>query len=410
MLALNMTVAVGTLNYGILFYANIVGANTDAYFMQSMTPNLTTTLIAWLNLEIGFDVCFFANNEESEVNYRVIYKALILLSFPAYLILLVIIVIVISEYSSKFAKIISKGNPVAVLDTVILLSYAKFINAIRASGSLVYWQPTYGSHNVDVIRLGSIATFVERSETEFKAIVYFFSVVCLLITLAGIIYTTLVFSWQWLLVYQDKAIFKWVRYQKLHHFLEPYHAPYTSKYRYWTGLLLFVRILLGLVPIINFSFNPRIDLMSTILVVGSLILLKGVTARRLYKNCLLDIMETAIYFNLVTFSALTWYNFDFPGGNQIAVVYISVMVTFVLLLIVIVFHVLRYTRLYKHSFVEKAFKWMSLEKKPKQEVPNDAPEELDGYQLERPEDQELPIVTHSTIEIHKPCSESEPRN
>ena len=53
---------------------------------------------------------------------------------------------------------------------------------------------------------------------------------------------------------------------------------------------------------------------------------------------------------------------------------------------------------------------MSLEKKPKQEVPNDAPEELDGYQLERPEDQELPIVTHSTIEIHKPCSESEPRN
>ena len=207
MLALNMTVAVGTLN-GILFYANIVGANTDAYFMQSMTPNLTTMLIAWLNLEIGFDVCFFANNEESEVNYRVIYKALILLSFPAYLILLVIIVIVISEYSSKFAKIISKGNPVAVLDTVILLSYAKFINAIRASGSLVYWQPAYGSRNVDVIRLGSIATFVERSETEFKAIVYFFSVVCLLITLSGIIYTTLVFSWQWLLEYQDKAIFK----------------------------------------------------------------------------------------------------------------------------------------------------------------------------------------------------------
>ena len=31
MLALNLTVAVGTLN-GILFYANIVAANTDTYF------------------------------------------------------------------------------------------------------------------------------------------------------------------------------------------------------------------------------------------------------------------------------------------------------------------------------------------------------------------------------------------
>ena len=35
-----------------------------------------------------------------------------------------------------------------------------------------------------------------------------------------------------------------------------------------------------------------------------LIFLNGVTAKRVYKNWLLDVMETAIYFNLVAFSAL----------------------------------------------------------------------------------------------------------
>ena len=194
----------------------------------------------------------------------------------------------------------------------------------------------------------------------------------------------------------------------MHHFLEPYHAPYTAKYRYWTGLLLFVRVyLLSL----NFTLDPRVELMSTIFVVGGLILLKGVTAKRVYKNWVLDVMETAIYFNLVAFSALTWYNLDF-GGNQVAAAYTSVMIIFILLLGVIVFHVLRYTRLYKCSFVEKAFKWISfklMEKKPTQEPPNDVPEELDGYQLERTAagDQELPTITYSVVEIHQPTQNQE---
>ncbi len=45
MLALNMTVAVGTLN-GILFYANIVAANADTYFLPFTTPNFATVFIS----------------------------------------------------------------------------------------------------------------------------------------------------------------------------------------------------------------------------------------------------------------------------------------------------------------------------------------------------------------------------
>ena len=202
-----------------------------------------------------------------------------------------------------------------------------------------------------------------------------------------------------------------MRYQKLCHFIEPYHTPYTSKYRYWTGLLLFVRILIYLISIVNFSLDPRVNLMGTIFVIGGLILLKGMTAKTVYKNWPLDVMETAIYCNLVAFSALTWYNLDF-GGDQVALAYMSVMIIFILLLGVIVFHVLRYTMLYKCSFVENAFKWTSsklLEKKPKEQPSNDAPEELDGYQLERSVagDQELPTITYSTVKIRQPSQNQE---
>jgi hypothetical protein len=110
---------------------------------------------------------------------------------------------------------------------------------------------------------------------------------------------------------------------------------------------------------------------------------------------------------LVAFSALTWYNLDF-GGNQIAVAYTSVTIIFILLLGVLVFHVLRYTRFYRCSFVKKAFEWTSsklLEKKPKERPLNDAPEELDGYRLERSAtgDQELATITYSVVEINQPA-------
>ena len=94
------------------------------------------------------------------------------------------------------------------------------------------------------------------------------------------------------------------------------------------------------------------------------------------------------------------------GGNQVTLAYTSVMIILVLLLGVIIFHVLCYTRLYKCSFVKKSFKWTSsklLEEKPKEQSLNDAPEELDGYQLERSAagDQELPTITYSVVEINE---------
>ena len=421
-LSLNMTVAVGTLN-GILFYAHVVATNPDIYLFpfNFKSPDFVTVFISWLNLDIGFDTCFFeasVSTSFSSVLQMYLYIALIQLAFPTYVIIVVIVVIVASECSSRFARIVSKGNPVAVLATMILLSYAKFIGLIPSFSLAFLLVPAYGSRNFDVTRLDSENNMHGVFEdTEYMELSVFLSTVLIvlyvLVIFLCVIYTALVFSWQWLLRYQNMAIFKWVRYQKLQYFLEPYHAPYTADYRYWTGLLLFARIVLYLIYSVNFSLDPRVNLMAVIFVAGGLLLLKGVTAKRVYNFWLLDVMETVIYFNLVAFSALTWYNLDF-GGNQIVVAYTSVTIVFLLLVGVVVFHVLRYTPLYKCSFIKRLIKWMSVkvsEKTLDPEVPDDTPEELDGRQLERSaaDDEELPIITHSVIKIPTTlqCSQEE---
>ena len=112
---LNLTVAIGTLN-GIIFYAHVVAANSKILFPFS-APNYATVIVAWLNMEFGIDACFF---EEMDAYWKLWLQ----LSFPSYVIFLVVMVITVSEHSMSFAHLIGKKNPVAVLTTLILLSYA----------------------------------------------------------------------------------------------------------------------------------------------------------------------------------------------------------------------------------------------------------------------------------------------
>ena len=118
LLLLNLTVAVGTLN-GIIFYANIVAANSNNVFPSNI-------FISWLNLEIGFDICFFKGMDTY-------WKTWLQLAFPAYLIFLVVMVIIVSERSERFTRLIGRKDPVATLATLVLLSYAKLLHTIIAS-------------------------------------------------------------------------------------------------------------------------------------------------------------------------------------------------------------------------------------------------------------------------------------
>ena len=89
-----------------------------------------------------------------------------------------------------------------------------------------------------------------------------------LIILTGILYTILLFSWQWLDQISDWKSFKWTRNTRLNGFLNTFHAPYVSKCHYWTGLLLMVRVIYITSAItLSSNCNPQIPLIAIIVLV-----------------------------------------------------------------------------------------------------------------------------------------------
>ncbi len=56
-LLLQLSIAVGSLN-GLIFYANVIQANRSIFFPPGDT-NILTVFIAWLNLDLGIESCFY---------------------------------------------------------------------------------------------------------------------------------------------------------------------------------------------------------------------------------------------------------------------------------------------------------------------------------------------------------------
>ena len=376
LLLLNLTVAVGTLN-GIILYANVV-ASSDSDLLPFSTPNFATVFISWLNLEIGFDTCLFDGMDA-------FWKTLLQLAFPVYIIFLVVMVIFISECWTKFARLVAKRNPVATLATLILLSYTKCLNTIIASLSHAILVYPDGSHRRVWLPDATVDYLKGRHIVLFA--------IALLILLASVVYTGLLFLWQWLLLHRNKCfIIKWLtKNQKLCHFIEPYHAPYTFEQRYWTGLLLFVRVILYVISAVNLTGDPQVSLISIVIVVGFLPVLKSILAKMTYKEKSVDVMETMMYVNIISFAAVTLKTGT--TKEQTIVAYTSVLITIICLLVVILFHLYRYSGLLSVMKNIKAF-IIRINNCRKNR-------HFGGARLPDEED-DRPLITHTVVELPHP--------
>ena len=244
LLMLNMTVAIGTLN-GLIFYANVVYAY-KSILLPFKEINFVTVFLSWLNLEMGIDTCYFPGMDTY-------VKIWIQLAFPSYIILLVILIIILSQYSPKFSNFIGRRDPVATLATLLLLSYAKLLEICFKS--FAYGKIGYPDGFIKRLWLPDASV---KYLTSKHALIFIIAVVILLV---GLLYTALLFSWQWLLYFPKWRICRWTRDQKLKTFIETYHIPYSPKHRYWIGLLLLIRVILYLVvhhTSISLSNDPTV--------------------------------------------------------------------------------------------------------------------------------------------------------
>ena len=227
MLICRLTVALGTIN-GLIFYANIVGANQSAFFPPDSIYFLRM-FISWLNLDLGIETCFYDGMDAY-------VKTWLQFVFPIYIWGVIGLIMFISAHSPRVSRMLG-SNPVAVLATLFLLSYAKILRAIILALSITTLE--YPQDKMQLVWLSDAnITYLHGKHIPL------FVVGILFLVFIFLPYTLLLLLGQWLQKFSGIKVLSWMNNLKLKAFLEAYYAPYMIKHRYWTGLLLVARFML----------------------------------------------------------------------------------------------------------------------------------------------------------------------
>ena len=319
---LNMTVTTGTL-HGLIFYANIVAVNHQIFFPLG-TNIVAKIFIAWLNLDLGIETCFYHGMDA----YCKLWLQFV---FPLYIWVIVGFLIYISRRSPRLTRLLGT-HPVAVLDTLFLLSYTKLLRTIITALSLTTLQ--YPNHD-------SIVWLYDPS-VPLPKLIPFILVALIVLVLFLFPYTLLLLLGQWLETKRKcRPLSCWNKYPRLKlrlkTILDPYHAPYKSECRYWTGLFLLLRCFLFLVSAFNVSGdkNSANLLAISIIVIVSFVVF-GLSGR-VYKSWCLNALELSFLLNLGVFTACT-YHVSLTAGDQAAITYTSVGVSFTTFVGIVAYH------------------------------------------------------------------------
>ena len=321
----NTTIASGTV-HGLIFYSNLLTAN---YFTR---PSALTVFISWVNLDLGIETCFY-NGMSSQA------KVLLQLVFPAYLFLLMFLIIILSRYSNFFATLLSNRNPVATLSTLIFLLYSKllrFIIAALQSAALDF--PGNIKQRVWLYD-ANVQYFTPSHAPRFVAAV-------IILTAGGLLTLQLFFA-QWIPLCSKWKFMKWARNTKYMGIVDSYHSPFTRKHRYWVGLLLFALIIHNVIAAL--APNNFLPILSMGCLAMGLILLKLLN-KNMYKSWLNDFLETAFLLNLVFLANGTLY--ILLTGSMYTVTSlanVSIGLSALLFLVILSYHS------YKHVFLQSRF-------------------------------------------------------
>ena len=315
---LQLTVARGTMN-GLIFYANVVQENRGIFFPPS-DSNILTVFIAWLNLDLGIETCFYDGMD----TYMFVWLQY---AFPFYVWFLIGLVIVVSRHSRFVAKILG-SNPVSVLATLLLMSYSKILRTIILSLSRTSLHYPDGSHK-HVWLFDANVPYLQRADHTILGVFSIFALLFLFLP-----YTFLLLCGTWIQAYSHWKIFSWIN--KIKPFMDAYYAPYKKESRYWTGFLLLVRCAL----FFTFAFNALGSASVNLLTITSVTVGLAVLAwlqKGLYEKIYNDILEAFFILNLCIFAAAT-YHVKETKGSQSQLAYISVGLSFLFFVGIIIYH------------------------------------------------------------------------
>ena len=332
LILLKMTVASGILN-GLIFYANIVDANRDIFFPQNRWLRV---FISWLNLDFGFSTCFYSGMDM----YGYTWLQFI---FPFYIWMLIVILIVISRRSAWVTKRVG-SNPVAVLATLILLSYAKLLQTIISVFYFATLQLPHRQTSTVWLYDGNIPYLRGKHLALFIFALLFF----LLLFLP---YNFLLMVGPWIQNISGerindpkfktlirKILFGWYEDYRIKSFVDTYTVAYNPGYQYWTGIFLILRCILFLIFATNAFRSSSATLMAVTTSLLAIATITRIFTGRVYKNWYIDILEGVFLLNLGILSVATSHNM-MSGGNQQLVADLSGGTSLILFLLIVAYHV-----------------------------------------------------------------------
>ena len=320
LLVLRITVADGTIN-GLILYANIVSVNRDIFFPPGVANMYTyplTVFLAWLNLDFGIATCFYDGLDAYSY-------AWLQYLFPVYLWLLIGVIILINKLPIKVGGLFG-SNPVAVLATVVLMSYTKLLQSSIVA--LAYTQLDYPDNNTNVWLYDANITYFEGKH------IYLAVVAILVIAVLILPYTLLLTFGYRLLACSNRQYCFW--FNTLKPFLDPYYAQFNGKTRYWNGMLLVVRG--GLY--VGFAINSLGDPSANLIAISVIFFVLGVIpwlGHRIYEKLYVNILEASFILNVCVLSIAT-NQVQTVTEHQAVVTYLSLGIAFAEFIGIVIFH------------------------------------------------------------------------
>ena len=329
---MNLTVSEGTLN-GLIFYANIIGANQATFFPSTSTHcPVLTVFIAWLNLDLGIETCFI----DGLSGY---WKTWLQFVFPAYIWIITAVIIVVAYYSSTGARFFG-SNSVQVLATLFLLSYTKLLRTIITAISFTFLD--YPDHCRKTVWLydGNIQ-YLSPAHTPL------FLVALIVFILLWLPYTVVLLLVQYFRKKTHHRILYW--FTKLKPLFDAYLGPFKDKHCYWVGVLLLVRIILLIISAVNPNNAPKLNLLA---IGGTTLVLLAYTATagKVYRKKYVSFIENSFLLNLGALAIGTLYT-GVNGQGHTAVVHTLVGIAFLQFVGITIFHgycSIKETRTWRH--------------------------------------------------------------
>ena len=316
----NLTIRSGTVTTCI-FYVNIVNINISIIFPSCQSFICLT--LSYMNFDFRTTSCFYNGMDDYA-------KEWLHLVLPLYLIIIAIVFIILSRYSTTVQRFTAK-KALPVLATLFLFSYTKILISV-CNVLFRYSTITHLPSNKTEL-VWSISTTTPLFGVKFLALF----IVCIILFLILLPFNLILLFTRSLSCLRLITTFKPI--------LDNYFGPYRDSAYYWTGLLLLIRVIVYVL----LAIDEDMSLIISVLFSGLLYLH---TAVQPFKNKFHNIQECITILNLSAIHAALSYKKNLVG-LKIAKTLIAVGVIYFML--AIIFHCCMYRW---NNMIHKIMKWM----------------------------------------------------